>query len=306
MAGIHSPSQFKIEDYRFLGVFYVGISDDIAAYYSADHRYLADKLVGLGFTDDLFDVVSETCTSCGTPFAHGAAYLHTPTNEVVSIGHICVGELWVHPDFDTKERHRKTRAAATRKMNRVLREAGDEYLAENFADQMGVMASVDAGELPKTRKLGYAYGVWDDMIRVARQYSSLTDKQLAFANKLLAEVEEHLEYVEKEAATAAPVPVTSERMRITGTVLAVKWQDSPFAYNAGAMKMLVRDDRGFKVWGTLPKSLDRYAPEGHYLGNAERGMTVSFEAKVEVSQDDETFGYFSRPTKASYPEAVSS
>jgi hypothetical protein len=59
--------------------------------------------------------------------------------------------------------------------------------------------------------------------------------------------------------------------------------------------MLVRDDRGFKVWGTVPSSLP----------NTDRGDKVTFTASVERSNNDETFGFFKRPSKATLIEAAS-
>ena len=88
-----------------------------------------------------------------------------------------------------------------------------------------------------------------------------------------------------EQATEITAPVITGRIQITGTVLTTKWQDSHFG---STLKMLVRDDRGFKVWGTVPSSLP----------NTESGDRVTFTAAVEASDDDETFGFFKRPTKA--------
>lgn len=87
-------------------------------------------------------------------------------------------------------------------------------------------------------------------------------------------------------AEAAPVPVTNKRITVTGTVLTVKWQDS---YYGGSYKMLVRDVTGFKLWGSLPNS----------LSDCGVGDTVQFDAAVEPSKDDEKFGFYKRPTKAS-------
>ena len=67
-------------------------------------------------------------------------------------------------------------------------------------------------------------------------------------------------------------------------MLTTKWQDSHFGIT---LKMLVRDDRGFKVWGTVPSSLP----------NTESGDRVTFIAAVEASDDDETFGFFKRPRR---------
>lgn len=52
-------------------------------------------------------------------------------------------------------------------------------------------------------------------------------------------------------------------------------------------KMLVQDDRGFKVWGTVPGSIA-----------ADKGDEIKFVANVEASDDDPKFGFFKRPRKA--------
>ena len=75
------------------------------------------------------------------------------------------------------------------------------------------------------------------------------------------------------------------RVVITGTVLSFKWQSSEYG---DVLKMLVQDDRGFRVWGSVPKSLD----------DAERESRISFTATVSQSDRDTKFGFFKRPTKA--------
>lgn len=75
------------------------------------------------------------------------------------------------------------------------------------------------------------------------------------------------------------------RVEITGTVLSFKWQSSDYG---DVLKMLVQDDRGFRVWGSVPASLD----------DAERESRISFTATVSQSDRDTKFGFFKRPTKA--------
>jgi hypothetical protein len=55
--------------------------------------------------------------------------------------------------------------------------------------------------------------------------------------------------------------------------------------------MLVKDDRGFKLWGTVPSDL--------IVEGVDRGMRVKYTANVEASKDDESFGFAARPRKAS-------
>ncbi len=95
----------------------------------------------------------------------------------------------------------------------------------------------------------------------------------------------------------APLPVTKERVEICGEVASAKWKDSEYG---GAMKMLVIDDRGFKVWGTIPESLLEIPDSISVTGSRplSRGDRVRFAAGIEPSKDDDTFGFFSRPTDA--------
>lgn len=81
-----------------------------------------------------------------------------------------------------------------------------------------------------------------------------------------------------------PVPADAGRIVITGEVVSLKTVESDYGTQ---FKMLVRDDRGFKVYGTEPSSI-----------NPGKGERVTFTARVERSKDDDYFGFFSRPTKA--------
>lgn len=86
------------------------------------------------------------------------------------------------------------------------------------------------------------------------------------------------------AREAAKVPVVEGRYEIQGEVLTVKVQDGQYG---STLKMLVAVD-GYKVWGTVPSD----------LYGVDRGDRVAFTATVTKSDDDEAFGFYSRPTKA--------
>jgi hypothetical protein len=78
--------------------------------------------------------------------------------------------------------------------------------------------------------------------------------------------------------------VTEGRQVITGVVLAMKWKQNQFGET---LKMLVQDDRGFRVWGTVPSSIE-----------PNREDRITFTATVEQAEDSPKFGFFKRPTKA--------
>ena len=103
---------------------------------------------------------------------------------------------------------------------------------------------------------------------------------------------------EKEAKRQAAQPVPTGRILVSGKVLATKLKDSQWGLQ---WKMLVEDERGFNLWGSVPKSIINEDVDGCGLS---RGDLVTFTATVEPSKDDNKFGFFSRPTKATATQAV--
>lgn len=114
------------------------------------------------------------------------------------------------------------------------------------------------------------------------------------ADSLARAVAGRLKYLAKKAEDAensSPCP-DGVKTRVAGEVLTVKWKSSMYGE---VLKMLVRDDQGFKVWGTVPKAV---------RDGLEKGDRVEFVASLERSGDDEAFGFFSRPTQAKVLEKV--
>ena len=90
----------------------------------------------------------------------------------------------------------------------------------------------------------------------------------------------------EEAIYASAEPVPTGRVEVVGTVLGTKVTETRFG---PVSKMLVQDERGFKVWGSIPSSLPN-----------PKGEEVRFTATLEASEDDPKFGFFKRPTKAQF------
>jgi hypothetical protein len=120
----------------------------------------------------------------------------------------------------------------------------------------------------------------DDLTAKIFVFGWLTDNQVAA-------VFTSIERAAKRAAEDAIVTdVIEGRIEIAGRVLTTKWQSSDYG---DTLKMLVRDARGFKVWGSVPRAIS---------ADIEKGDEVTFTATVERSDDDSTFGFFKRPSKA--------
>jgi ribosomal protein L36 len=92
-----------------------------------------------------------------------------------------------------------------------------------------------------------------------------------------------------EKAERSPVPVTDDRVVVAGTVLKLDTRDDGYGVK---LVMTVQADEGYVLWGTVPSSLDSYE------NPLQTGDRVTFSAKLERSDKDETFGFYKRPTKA--------
>lgn len=103
-------------------------------------------------------------------------------------------------------------------------------------------------------------------------------------------VKDESKRVEREAeearkAAAKPVPVTEDRVEITGAIIKEYTTTNEYGTTE---KMTVLDDRGFTVNGTVPSSI--YA--------ARLGDRVTFFAKLDLKPTDKYFAWYKRPTKA--------
>jgi len=122
-------------------------------------------------------------------------------------------------------------------------------------------------------------------IAAKAQWQELTDRQVEAVQRMAVEADEAERRDAELDAAGVEVPDTTERVTVVGTVRSVKFVETQFG---GTLKMLVEHDSGWKVWGSVPRSIE--FPEA--------GDRVEFIARVERSRDDVRFGFFSRPTKA--------
>lgn len=91
---------------------------------------------------------------------------------------------------------------------------------------------------------------------------------------------------------AAKGDVPTGKIEVKGKVVSYKLQENHFAYNAPCVpKIVVELDNGATVFGTLPTKLD------DQYGRDIVGKILRFCATVEASKDDNSHGYYKRPTK---------
>lgn len=83
------------------------------------------------------------------------------------------------------------------------------------------------------------------------------------------------------------VPDFDGRTTIEGLVISTKTVENDYGTSFKLLVEVAAEGGAFRLWGTEARGLD-----------AEAGDRVRFTANVERSDRDETFGFFSRPTKA--------
>jgi hypothetical protein len=108
--------------------------------------------------------------------------------------------------------------------------------------------------------------------------------------------------VEREEVLASGVQIEDGRYAIEGTIITVREELDPYSYvESYVYKILVKQDNGLKVWGSLPNSLrDGGNVDGRWDHENFKGRRITFTAAFTQSNDDKTFGFYKRPTKAKY------
>jgi len=127
------------------------------------------------------------------------------------------------------------------------------------------------------------------------EWGTLTEGQEAAMRKVMARAQKR--EAERAAEWEAAADCPQGRVQVTGTIISTDIRETSFG---DQWKMLVRDDSGFKVWGSIPSKLHEPEDEdGQWITGKElKGKRVSFTAAIEPSEDDQKFGFFKRPTKA--------
>lgn len=166
--------------------------------------------------------------------------------------------------YAAKKAEKAAAKAAEAEAKRAAERANAAEWAAEHADVVTALASL-TGEFADDLRAGLA------------EWGSLTDRQ---CETVLA----------RAAEDAAKSPVIEGRGPVVGQIIRTKVTEYGFR---SSLKMIVADDRGFRLWGTVPAAILDSEYEGPLAGHR-----VEFTATLSRSGDDEAFGFFSRPTKA--------
>jgi hypothetical protein len=277
---IHRPSSpdFDPEAYDCYGVW--DMAPDYPAREMVAYRMeIINKLIKDGYRSGPGS--SRQCGHCGAHIRYAALMVHTKVKEYIYVGETCLFNRFEQ----TKEEFQRVRQAAILKGQ--LHEK-QQRIAKLFEDHPLLIWLTYADQIENS--YGYVNGFLSDLNYKLHQYGELSERQIAAAKRTIIEDTEKNDarIARKTAEAAEPKTAAPEgRVTVTGEIVSIKTYDG-YMHGTVSVKMLVKDDRGFKVWSTLPDS----------IWQAEKGNRVTFTATLTLAADDPYFAKAKRPTKA--------
>lgn len=299
---VHSPTNLVTEDYDFFSCGDYGTANEPP--FSPLMTPMGQKLLADGWK---FGGESGSgCDHCGHPrLRYYALMLHRPSHKIIRVGETCLDNRFA---LASGEFHKLRKAAKLNRERLVMAEVRKEFSANNadviayLADQV-TRAEARFGYVPEP---GYDdCGRFEFPLSLEKQLRSkgtLSERQVEAVRKSAIRQAEWDARDAAQKATAEKVP--AERTLVTGAILSAKTAHSQYGET---LKVVLLDDRGFKVYGNCPSYLERvqftgptfddFEPRG-YVARIPVGTRVSFVATLKPSDRDEFFGFFSRPSKA--------
>lgn len=207
-----------------------------------------------------------TCVHCGHSFhtRYIAVAKQISTGQNVSFGHICANRIGILNKASFRLKYIKDYASRMEVHNQKVIAKHEFLLAHPGLEQ----------------KLFTDHHIISDINHRLYINGNLSDAQINLVDKILEQIAEAAR--KKAEEESLPKTICPEgKIEISGIILGFKNQQNEFGTS---LKMIVRDNRGFKVYGTTPSSYD-----------GQKGDTITFTATVSRSKDDEFFGFFKRP-----------
>ncbi len=287
---VHRPSTINPEDYEYVAqecMRIEGLGD--ASFLIAERELLRAHMARTGGNYSGHEH-GGNCMVCGSVNAiYTVLFYHSKTNSYVRMGADCatkcdMGDPNLFNAFRKGIKDARELQKGTSKAKALL---SDHGLDRAWAiHQEGSSKAWEAGG---------SQGILFDVIEKLIKYGSLSDKQYDFLGRLVYKIDNRAKIeAQRKAESDAAKPCPTGRIEVIGTVLTTKFQESAFGVT---LKMLIRADDGWKVWGTVPSILKIFT-DGEIQRGLQHGDRVRFKAQVTPSDTDTKFGFFKRPTQA--------
>lgn len=271
---VHSPTNLITEDYEFVGCG----NHQTAEMDSYSPIYAINEFVQKGYR--FGDVHGgHHCSHCGSFLVYYAVLAHTPSKTMIHVGETCLDNRF---DLATTEFHNLRKQGKLNRERRALKEKREAFLDADSNRE----AYEWAKNQPALGRDDYEESFEGKFVRFIDRYGDVSEK---FVTAILRSKVRQAEWAAQraeEAKTARPVIIG--RTQVRGVIQSAKGKEGPYGW---VLKLVVKDDSGFKVYGNCPSAL-----------SPEKGDRIEFVATLKQSDDDPTFGFFSRPAGASIIE----
>lgn len=232
------------------------------------------------------------CAHCGNWIRYHVVLRDRRDDALIAVGQDCADNRFGRSDdewAEYKDRLDRMRAEAARGEKRMA-------IREQFPEAADLLETCleereEEIENGHGRGLGWSQEFEDrwpdfvvDVATRSYRHGRLSEAQAEAVVDAVPEHRDRRARWREEAESRPPVP--EGRVDVEGEVLKVEMRENGYG---GRVVMTVRSDDGWTVWGTAPKA---------FRWDVEKGDRVRFRAEIEASDDDESFGFYSRPTKA--------
>ena len=200
---------------------------------------------------------------------------------------------WTDEECQTWNQAREARNAKAREASAKARvEKRNEILRDNYAAHEGLAEIHEAYLAADETDARFHGAIISDIFAKAYAFP-LSDAQVSLVRKIMDQNEKRAAAKDEEDASKIPVPDYGGRVEVVGEVLKAEWRETQFGSARKALLKVSTDEGHFLLWGTLQAD----------IVGADRGDRVIFTARVQRSDDDPSFGFWSRPTKARIEDA---
>jgi len=297
----HRPSVIDPADYEYVGIENDKIDDVMGgAWVLQEHRdRIREHMTRTSGTYSRHRH-GGNCHVCGAHCIYTVLFYHPKTNTYIRTGFDCAQKLDMGDEREFRSYQAACKSALELKAGKLRAQAvlSDAGLSRAWEVYQNTQFIDDTPE-----------GIVTDIVGKLVRYGSISEKQGEFIGKLLYRIDHQAEIKaqrQRERESAAPCPIG--RHTVTGEVLKTETRDTQYG---DVLKMLVKTDAGFLIWGTVPACLaiiEETQREGTDTWteqrSLQRGDRVEFTATLTRSDRDEKFGFFKRPTKARLLDTV--
>jgi hypothetical protein len=278
---VHRPSVIEPLDYEFVGVEYQR-TDDIG-----ELMMLAQQRERIwAHMKETGGVYSRhrhggNCHVCGADCIYTALFYHPKTNTYIRTGFDCADKMDMGDEqlfrafrkgiCDARKNKAGLNKAQALLADRGLSRAWEIYELESdpTEEEARKCKACNFRGCDECYGRGYFPNAYQSLCSIVSnlvRYGGASDKQFDYLAKLIDQVDnwaqrEAERKAKREAERAKAEDCPTGRTTVIGTVLSTRVDEG--YYGRTTIKMLVKDDRGFKVWGSVPSALWSVTIECH-------------------------------------------